>query len=80
MVMIYFLRLVNNIVNNKGEVMYKYVIGNNRKHLTVSETTHTLVTIWAAERGLTLVEATHKLLEIAFRVERESENKEKLDE
>jgi len=74
------LRLINNIVNNKGEVMYKYVIGNKRKHLTVSETTHTLVTIWAAERGLTLVEATHKLLEIAFRVERESENKEKLDE
>ena len=74
------MRLINNIVNNKGEVMYKYVIGNKRKHLTVSETTHTLVTIWAAERGLTLVEATHKLLEIAFRVERESENKEKLDE
>lgn len=74
------MRLINNIVNNKGEVMYKYVIGNKRKHLTVSETTHTLVTIWAAERGLTLVEATHKLLEIAFRVEKESENKEKLDE
>ena len=59
--------------------MYKYVIGNKRKHLTVSETTHTLVTIWAAERGLTLVEATHKLLEIAFRVESESENKEERD-
>ena len=60
--------------------MYKYVLGSCRKHLTVSETTHTLVAIWAAERGLTLVEATHKLLEIAFRAESMSENEEKKDE
>ncbi len=74
------MRLVNNIVNNEGGLVYKYVLGNRRKHLTVSETTHTLVVIWAAEHKLTLVEATHKLLEIAFRAERVSENKEKLDE
>ncbi len=74
------MRLINNTVNNEDGTVYKYVLGNRRKHLTVSETTHTLVAIWAAERGLTLVEATHKLLEMAFRAESVPENKEKRDE
>jgi hypothetical protein len=53
--------------------MYKYVLGKNRKHLTVSDGLHTLVKIWANEHGLTMVEATHKLLEIAFKADNNPE-------
>ena len=54
--------------------MYKYVLGKQRKHLTVSDGVHTLVKIWADQHSLTMAEATHKLLEIAFKTDSGSKN------
>ncbi len=46
--------------------MRKYIVGKNQKHLVVSEDTHAVVTLYAKENGLTMVEATYNLLRIAF--------------
>lgn len=46
--------------------MRKYIVGKKQKHLIVSERVHTTVKMYADEKGLTMVEATHELLRIAF--------------
>ncbi|MEE8374206.1 MAG: hypothetical protein V3R87_10850 [Dehalococcoidia bacterium] len=46
--------------------MRKYIVGKNQKHLIVSERTHTIIKLYAKEEGLTMVEATHNLLRVAF--------------
>ena len=46
--------------------MLKYIVGKNQKHLVVSERTHAIVKLYAKENGLTMVQATHHLLRMAF--------------
>ena len=49
--------------------MLKFVLGVNRKHLTVSPETHALVKLSAQEHKMTIDEATYQLLRKAFAVE-----------
>jgi hypothetical protein len=47
--------------------MEKYVIPRNkRRHLVVSDDVHQAVSTYAAGRELSLVEATYRLLKLAF--------------
>ena len=46
--------------------MHKYIVGNNQKHLVVSEQVHELVKMYSRDKGLSMVEATYELLRIAF--------------
>lgn len=62
----YFSSVINKSINIRIGAMYKYVVGKRQKHLIVSEQVHQLVKQYAQENNLTLVEATYKLLRIAF--------------
>ena len=46
--------------------MFKYIVGKKQKHLIVSEKVHGMVQQYASDNNLTMVEATYKLLKIAF--------------
>ena len=47
--------------------MEKYVIPRNRRrHLVVSDSVHEAVSAYAAQRQLSLVEATYRLLKLGF--------------
>ena len=61
--------------------MLKFVLGVNRKHLTVSPEVHALVKLYAQERRMTITEATYQLLRKAFAVEEglELEEEERID-
>lgn len=46
--------------------MYKYIVGKKQKHLIVSEKVHQMIQQYARDSDLTMVEATYKLLKMAF--------------
>jgi len=60
------MKLINESINTRIEIMLKYVVGKRQKHLIVSEQVHQLVKEYARERNLTMVEATYELIRIAF--------------
>ena len=61
-----FVKLINKSINTRIEIMFKYVVGKQQKHLVVSEQVHQLVKEYAREKNLSMVEATYELFRIAF--------------